>query len=164
MKTLICYSSKTGNTAKIALAIQAALPHADLFSVEDNPDPRDYDLVFFGFWVDKGTADDSSKTYMQRLNKQSVALFATLGAYPDSEHATESLENAAQLIPTCTVVDRFICQGAIDPKLIAWMSTLPEDHPHAPDAARIKRWDDAKQHPDNNDCANVAKWATALME
>ncbi len=164
MKTLICYSSKTGNIAKIAQAIHAAIPHADLHSVDENPDPNKYELIFIGFWVDKGTADDEAKKYMQRLNKQAVALFATLGVYPDSQHASDSLENAAQLMPSCNIVARFISQGTIDPKLTQSMSTLPADHPHAPDAvARIKRWEDAKDHPDGTDCANAAQWATNLM-
>ncbi|MDY0191533.1 MAG: flavodoxin family protein [Desulfuromonas sp.] len=164
MKTLICYSSKTGNTAKIAQAIQAALPHADLHSVDENPDPDNYELIFVGFWVDKGTADDKAKKYMQRLNQQTVALFATLGANPDSQHARDSLNKAAQLIPAGNIVARFICQGAIDPKLTARMSTMPEDHPHAPDAARIKRWQEAKEHPNSSDCANAAHWATTIVK
>jgi len=162
MKTLVTYSSKTGNTGKVATAIHQAIPDADIFPMEQAPDPNDYDLVFAGFWVDKGTADQKAGEYLHRICGKPVALFATLGAYPDSDHARESLDNAAALIPSCTVLDRFICQGAIDPKLISWMSQLPPEHPHAPDAARIKRWKDAESHPDETDLHNARIWAARV--
>lgn len=162
MRTLVTYSSKTGNTRKVAEAIHQAIPNADIFPMEQAPDTDNYDLIFVGFWVDKGTADDKAGQYLQGLHGKPVALFATLGAYPDSDHARESLDNAAALIPSCKVLDRFICQGAIDPKLIAWMSQLPPEHPHAPDEARVKRWKDAESRPDDSDLHNARTWATAV--
>jgi flavodoxin len=159
MKTLIVVSSKTGNTRKIAEAIAQSLPTAELYDINEAPNSNAYDLIYIGFWVDKGAADEKAKQYMNQLTDKNVALFATLGAYPDSDHAAESLLKAAQLLPSCKVLDSFICQGAIDPKLIAWMSQLPADHPHAPDDARIKRWNDAKKHPDTQDCQNASNWA-----
>lgn len=162
MKMLVTYSSKTGNTRKIAEAIHQALPEAELYPVEEAPDAHDYDLVFVGFWVDRGTADEQAAGYLRCISGKSVALFATLGAYPDSDHARESLDKAAQIIPNCLVVDRFICQGAVAPKLIAWMSQLPPEHPHAPDAARIQRWQDAERHPDETDLHNARTWAARV--
>ena len=164
MKVLITYSSKTGNTKKVAEAIKAVLPEADLLPVNKVSDASGYDLVFAGFWVDKGTADARSQMFMRKLEGQKVALFATLGAYPDSQHAVDSLQNAAELIPSCDVVDRWICQGAIDPKLIEWMMALPPEHGHSPDESRVKRWKDAESHPAENDLKNAGVWAKALLE
>ncbi len=162
MKILVTYSSKTGNTGKVAEAIHQVLPGAVLFPVEQAPNANDYDLIFVGFWVDKGTADAKAAEYLRRISGKPVALFATLGAYPDSDHARESLDKAAEMVPDCFVVDRFICQGAIDPKLIAWMSQLPPEHPHAPDEARGKRWKDAERHPDDTDLHNARSWAARV--
>lgn len=164
MKVLITVSSKTGNTRKIAEAIHAVLPEAELYNVENAPDPAGFDLIFMGFWVDKGTADEKTQTYIRKIDKKTVAIFGTLGAYPDSQHAEDSLKNVAELLPTCQIIDRFICQGSIDPKLIEWMSELPAGHPHAPDDARRKRWEDAAQHPDDNDCQTAANWAVAVRQ
>ncbi len=163
MKILVVYSSKTGNTRKIARAIADALPAADLAAVEDRPDASAYDIVFMGFWVDKGSADGAAQAYMTTIGAQHVALFATLGAYPDSQHAVDSLDNAAKLLPDAVLIDRFICQGAIDPKLIDWMKQLPPEHPHAPDEARVQRWRDAAGHPDATDCRSAADWAADLI-
>jgi len=164
MKILVTYSSKTGNTQRIAEAIHPLLPGADLYPVAQAPAAENYDLIFAGFWVDKGTADEQAARYLSRIEAKPVALFATLGAYPDSDHAQESLDNAAALIPSGRVVDRFICQGAIDPKLIAWMKQLPPEHPHAPDEARVKRWSDAETHPDQEDLAKARAWAERVIE
>jgi len=163
MKIAIVYSSKTGNTCKVAEAIAQALPTAELYAVENAPAPDAYDLIFIGFWVDKGTADKNAQPYFAGLGTKNVAIFATLGAYADSQHAQDSLNNAAALCPQATVVGRFICQGAIDPKLIAWMKTLPADHPHAPDDARRKRWSDAESHPDTTDLENARAWAAKIV-
>lgn len=159
MKTLIVYSSKTGNTRKLAYAVHIALPDAELCRVEMAPNPASYDLIFLGFWIEKGTADEKTRAYMKRLNGKKVVLFATLGAYPESKHATESLDAAAKLIPNSDVVDRFICQGAIDPELIEWMGTLPKSHGYGPTESRKKLWQDAASHPDDADLQNVSEWA-----
>ncbi len=162
MKTLIAVSSRTGNTLKIAQAIHAVLPDATLARVENIPDPVAFDLIYLGFWVDKGSADEQARAFMRKIRNQKIALFATLGAYPDSPHARESLDKAVALLPESHVADRFICQGAIDPQLIEWMKQLPGDHPHAPNAARVKRWKDAAAHPDETDCRAAATWALDL--
>lgn len=164
MKILIAFSSKTGNTRKIAESIHTALPQAALYDIDNAPDPKAFDLLYIGFWVDKGTADEKAQSYMQKIGNQNIALFATLGAYPDSIHATESLDNAESLVPDCQIINRFICQGSIDPKLIEWMNKLPPEHPHSPNEERVKRWQSASTHPDVEDCRAAADWATLAYE
>jgi flavodoxin len=164
MRVMIVYSSQTGNTRKIAEVIKKAIPDADLYPVETLPSSEDYDLVFLGFWVDKGTADKAAARYMETLVSGNVALFATLGAYPDSDHARESIFRATALIPGCRVLDSFICQGAIDPRLQERMRKLPPDHPHAVDDRRLKRWKDASSHPDEEDCLQAELWARGVLK
>ena len=104
MNILLIYSSKTGNTQKVAQAIGEALSVVPT-RVEDNPSPKGYDWIIAGFWVDRGTADGKMKAYLQKLTGQKVALFATLGAEADSEHAAKCLDNGAALLGEgCTVV------------------------------------------------------------
>lgn len=163
MKTLIVFSSKTGNTRKLAYAVHLALPDAELCRVEMAPKPDSYDLIYLGFWVENGTVDEKTQAYMERLKGKKVALFATLGAYPGSKHAKESLDAAAALLPECEVVDRFVCQGAIDPELIEWMETLPKDHGYGPTESRKKLWKDAAGHPDDADLKTAADWALGVF-
>ena len=55
MKLLVVYSSKTGNTKKVAMAIGETLG-VEPVAVTENPSPEDYDAIVAGFWVDKGTS------------------------------------------------------------------------------------------------------------
>ncbi len=165
MKTAIIYSSKTGNTKKIAEAILEGIgDKGDLFTVDDNVELANYDLVFMGYWIDKGTADAKALKFIKTITGKKVVIFATLGAYPDSQHGQDSLNNGKTLFADdCEVIDGFICQGAIDPKLTNWMKSLPLDHPHGPDEARLKRWEDASSHPDEKDLAEVKEFAKNVI-
>lgn len=60
-----------------------------------NESLSDYDCVFMGFWVDKGTADDASRKVLENLHNRHVAVFATVGVNPASSHAQDCLKNGA---------------------------------------------------------------------
>jgi menaquinone-dependent protoporphyrinogen IX oxidase len=164
MKVLIAYSSKTGNTRKLAEAIHLALPDADLCPISSAPNPDKYDLVLAGFWVEAENANEEMRGYLKKLGGKPAALFATLGAYPDSDHAAASLKAAEKEIPDANVVSTFICQGAIDPDMIEWMEHLPADDANAPTESRRKLWKDAETHPDEKDVQNAVAWAKAVVE
>lgn len=154
MKSLVVYSSLTGNTKMVAEAIVEALgENAVLAAVEENPTVESYDLVAVGFWVDRGTADRKSADYLGTIKNKRVALFATLGADPHSDHAKKSLENAAALLDASNeVVGQFICQGKVDPRLIEKMEKMfPANHPHGMNEERKARHKIASTHPDTND-------------
>ncbi|HWR06233.1 flavodoxin family protein [Sporomusa sp.] len=153
MKTLIVYSSLTGNTRKVAEAIHEVFGSAaELFPVETAPSPAAYDFVAVGFWVDRGTADKKAQDFLKTIQGKSVALFATLGAYPDSEHAADSLKNAAAFLDAGNrLVGTFICQGKIDPRLIEQFKSMPGNHPHAVTPERLARYQEAAKHPDDRD-------------
>lgn len=153
MKSLIVYSSKTGNTQKVAEAILSVMPEGtDIFPVENAPDPDGYDFIAVGYWVDRGTANTEMATYLPKIRGKKVGLFFTLGAFPDSPHAQDSFNNGVSLLGEgCEVIAKFWCQGAIDPKLTEWMSKLPANHPHSPNPERIRRWQEAAKHPDAAD-------------
>ena len=79
MRTIVVYSSRTGNTKKVGEAIAAALPEGTrAVSVQQVPaDLADYDCVFLGFWVDRGQADKDAANLLPKLRNKHVALFAT---------------------------------------------------------------------------------------
>ena len=150
MKTLIIYSSKTGNTRSIAEAIHEALPDSDILPVENAPAPEtlpgEYGMVCVGYWVDKGMPDAK------------VALFGTLGAWPDSEHARDCIRKSEALLKEPergnTVMGSFICQGKVDPRVVEMMNKVAADvHPMTPERkARLK---EAARHPDDTDRARA---------
>lgn len=165
MKILLVYSSKTGNTRKVAAAIGEALSIRPV-PVEENPAPEGYDLIIAGYWVDRGTADSKMKAYLSKLTRQQVALFATLGAEADSAHAVSCLENGAALLGAgCTVTGKFICQGKVADEMVAMMKKMfPAGHPHAITPERLARIEKAASHPDAADLAAARAYFTQLCK
>lgn len=153
MKNLVVYSSLTGNTKMIAEAIHAVLPEGtEIAPVKEAPDPSAYDFIAIGFWVDKGLPDRATLDYMERVRGKKVGIFGTLGAYPDSDHARETMRKAAERLPGCEILAQFICQGKVDPKLLAAMAKMP-GNPHPSTPEREARLAEAAKHPDAADCA-----------
>lgn len=159
MKSLVVYSSRTGNTKKVAGAIYDVLPEPkSLYAVEDAPEPEAYDFIAMGFWVDKGTADTNARSYMKRLQDKDVGLFGTLGAYPDSEHALQCREKVLDLMDGNRVRGLFLCQGKVDPELVKTMAEMVKDqpdHPHAMTPERKARLEEAAKHPNEADLDNA---------
>jgi flavodoxin len=154
-RVYIVYSSRTGNTEKVARGVFSILKREypmDIYTVDDVPIPGDADRILLGFWVDRGTADAKSLAYLSQIQGKRIGLFGTLGAYPDSDHARDVITAVGDVITKKnTLLGSFLCQGRIDPKLTERFETLPPGHPHAMDEARRKRHQDAASHPDEQD-------------
>lgn len=155
MKTLVVYSSKTGNTRMIAEAVHSVMPEGSLIHpVGTAPEPEGFDFIALGFWVDKGEPDKAMAAYMEKVKGARVGLFGTLGAWPDSDHAKESMQNAVDRVQGNEVLGAFICQGKVDPKLLAAMAKM-KNSPHPMTEERRARIAEAAKHPDENDCQNA---------
>lgn len=80
MKTLVLYSTKTGNTQKIAQAI-ASETNAELVQVA-NPGPKsdvdlaDYDLIFVGTGIRAGNPFPELVSYLNTIDLQETKTFA----------------------------------------------------------------------------------------
>jgi flavodoxin len=168
MKSMVVYSSKTGNTRKIGEAVLKALPEgSEIYDVENAPLPQCYDFIAMGFWVDKGMPDEKAKAYMAKIKDKKVGIFMTLGAYPDSEHAIQSANKAKEMLKSNEILGTFICQGRVDPQLVRWMQNLTKDnpsHPHAMDEKRRQRLAEAEKHPSSEDCENATIFFEKIIE
>jgi len=108
----------------------------------------------------------SAQKILEALTAKKVAIFATLGADPTSEHAHKCLASATELVPAHTeVVDSFICQGAVDPKLIEMMyKRFPANSPHGKNPESEARHTEAAKHPDEADLAAARAFAERVTE
>ncbi len=151
----------------IAEAIHQIMPDgSEIYPVQQAPAPDGYDFIAVGGWVDKGMPDKLTADYMQRIQGKTVGIFMTLGAYPDSDHARDSMQKAEELLKGNTVCGTFICQGKVDPKLIEMMQKMTQDnpdHPHAMDEERKGRLAEAAKHPNEQDCQNAAQKFTEII-
>lgn len=163
MKVCIIYSSCTGNTRKVAEAM-AETSGVPCFAVRNAPAPDDFDLLALGFWVRKGQPDARAQRYMERVRGKHVFFFGTLGAWPDSDHARRCLAATHALIEAGgnTVVDGFLCQGRVNPQVIA-ASQRKGGHPMS--AQRLARLREAERHPDAADLAAARlHWQRSLQK
>lgn len=154
MKALVVYSSRTGNTRKSPKPSPPFFP-----AVRSIPWTRSrarrYDLVAVGYWVDKGMPDAQAKAYLETVRDAKVALFGTLGAWPDSDHARDCIAQGEALVNAPErrnkVLGTYLCQGKVDPKIVAMMQKMASDvHPMTPE--RKARLEEAAKHPDEADC------------
>lgn len=158
-KSLVIYSSLTGNTKKVAEAVQSVIPNCDIVSIDNLPENlNEYYFTAVGYWVDRGLPDAKSKKLIKSLKNMNVALFGTLGAYPDSPHAKGCIRDSETMLKTTgknnNVLGSFLCLGKIDPKLMDYMGKFMGDtHPVTPE--RKARLMEAQTHPDNNDLENA---------
>lgn len=153
MKTLVVYSSRTGNTKMIAEAVAEAVAPCDLFPVQEAPDASAYDFVAVGYWVDKGMPDASCARYMATVKGRKVALFGTLGVDPAHDHAKGCARKGEEMMREGgnTVYGTVLSQGKIDPSVIEAMRKMAQSvHPMTPE--RVARIEAAKSHPDEEDC------------
>ena len=156
-KGLIVFSSKTGNTKKVAEAVHSSLKeNFDILPIDSIDEPIEAENLIIGFWVDKGTVDSKTEPLLKELRGKKIAYLGTLGAYPDSPHAKD-VEAAVQALTdeSNEYLGCFLCQGKIDPKLTAMFAKFPSDHPHSMDEARKKRHEEAAKHPNEEDFANA---------
>ncbi|MDR2460473.1 MAG: flavodoxin family protein [Deltaproteobacteria bacterium] len=168
MKSLVVYSSLTGNTRKIAEAIVKGLPESYVLApVEEAPAPQGYDVVFMGFWVDKGKADAKTLDYVDKLKGVKTAFFFTLGDYPNSNHADRVHHSTVVLLEDIgsTVLGGFRSQGKVDPELIEKMKQmLPPDNPHAQMTPERKaRLEEAAKHPNEEDFVKAEAFAKEIV-
>lgn len=121
MKGIIIYSSKTGNTKRMAEKIYEALKdeyEMTIKNIRDSPNIESYDFVLLGGWIDRGTLEAKSLKYLENIKNKKLGLFATLGAMPDSEHGRKVIKNLEGLLIGKESLGQYICPGLVDPKMI----------------------------------------------
>lgn len=162
MKVSILYSSKTGNTRKLAYSIANELSDFEITitDIKTMGSLPQADAYLIGYWVDKAQPNEEAKHCIEQITGKPVGLFGTLGAYAYSSHGSQSMQNAnAMLGEGCTLIGSFLCQGPVDPKLLERFKSLPPDNPHALTTEKKLRHKVAALHPNDLD----AKYAAQLF-
>ncbi|MGE4506277.1 MAG: flavodoxin family protein [Desulfovibrionaceae bacterium] len=158
MRWIVVYSSRTGNTRRVAEAARDGLADAGadvrLAAIGEAPEPAKDEAVAVGFWVDKGRPDDLARDYLlaEAGKARAVALFGTLGARPDSPHADDVRRAALELAGGEGCLGLYLCQGRIDPRLVEVMARSAH-HPMTPE--RKANIEAAAKHPDEDDLARA---------
>lgn len=159
MKVLVTYSSKTGNTKKLAEGIFDRITEdKEILPMSEVKDLEKYDVVLAGYWVDRAAPNNEAKTFLESIDNKKVGVFATLAFWADSEHAWESLRAGEAIVKEKNeVIGKFICQGKLDEKIIEMFEKLPDNNPHKTTPEKRKRYEIAKNHPSPADIAAAAE-------
>lgn len=152
MRSLIVYSSKSGNMKKLAEAVYAYLPGEKVIQpIEENPESACWDLVVVGFWLQAGKADPLATKYLEKLDRSKLFLIATHGASANSAHAKNAMAGAEKLASSCRILGSFNCQGEVNPDFLVKAQAKEPQPPWIKDAPA------AAGHPDDADIDNLLK-------
>jgi flavodoxin len=158
MKSLVVYSSKSGNTRKLAEAVYGFLDgEKTIAAIADAPDPSEFSFVAVGFWLMGGQPDPESQVFLARLKEgQNVYLFATHGAAAGSVHAENAMKKAKEIAGKVHLLATFSCPGEVSPQVIEKASRKNPQPPWLADAPA------AKGHPNANDLKMVVRMLEVL--
>ena len=154
MKYAVVYASATGNTAMLAEEIRSYMKNAEcVYFGEAKENIPAADIIFAGFWTDKGNCSDEIGNYLAGLQGQKIFLFGTAGFGGSKEYFSRILEQVKGHIPDGnTVIGTFMCQGKMPASVKARYEKMLESDP---ENERIKamliNFDQALSHPDHHD-------------
>lgn len=128
MKGFIAYSSKTGNTKRMAEYLYDALKEnrdLTLLDLKDKPDLSAYDYGLLGGWCDRALPDKAVMKVLDQAPKK-LGLFLTMGAMPDSEHGERAMEGLEKCLADHKKesLGTYLCPGKVDEKLAARIDLL----------------------------------------
>ena len=107
----ILFSSPTGNTEMLAQAIRDTLPEEDCDYFGPCKEV-DSNMLYIGFWTDKGNADANTLKVLETLKNKKIFLFGTAGFGVSEEYFQRILNNVKTSIDASnTIVGEYMCQG-----------------------------------------------------
>ena len=162
----IVYSSSTGNTKKLADTIYAVLAkeNCDYFGV-----PKEgglySEMLYIGFWTDKGNADKSTLTLLSTLKNKKIFLFGTAGFGGSEAYFQKILEHVKQSVgPSNSVFGEYMCQGKMPMTVRQQYEKMLQQPNHAPNLEMlIDNFDKALAHPDAADLDQLRKKAAEVQ-
>ena len=167
MDVQIIYTSRTGNTEKLAEAVFAAVPvkEKNVKRIEERTERDDGDLYLVGFWTDRGTAGSEILDLLGSLHGKKVALFGTCGMGNDPQYYKRILNGVAAFIPEDSeYLGGFLCQGkmpiGVRNRYVAMLREHPEDQKLN---ASVKNFDEALLHPDRKDLKAASDFVKSLF-
>ncbi len=145
----VVYNSLTGNTKMLADRISEILPNDD-----DNDD-----IVFVGFWTDKGNADSKTIEYLKLLRNKKIFLFGTCGFGGSEAYFDRILTNVKSNIDSSNeVIGEYMCQGKMPSSVRERYLKMKESDNCPPNIdALIDNFDRALSHPDEKDLEKLSQ-------
>lgn len=144
----VVYNSLTGNTKMLADTIKNVL--------HDNDND---DIVFVGFWTDKGNADSKTIEYLKLLRNKKIFLFGTCGFGGSEAYFDRILTNVKSNIDSSNeIIGEYMCQGKMPSSVRERYLKMKESDNCPPNIdVLIDNFDKALSHPDEKDLEKLSQ-------
>ncbi|MCD7929562.1 MAG: flavodoxin family protein [Clostridiales bacterium] len=165
MEFFVLYSSRTGNTEKVAEAIFDALPGRSklIEPVEDYDGTENPGLVFLGFAVNRGSCPMDVTDVLEKLEGKRLALFATCGM-GDEAYQQRIRHNIDVWMPDDYIdLGFFCCQGAISPAFLKEMREHEDSFSPQMLEAMEAQQQKSVGHPDAADLDRARQFAKEVL-
>ena len=167
MRYAVLYSSGTGNTEQVARSIYAALPAGEARLEAVGPDTAvpEEEVLFLGFWTDKGVCPPAMQALFAKLSGKQVALFGTAGFGGSQGYFDAILQRTQALLPAGNIVlGGWMCQGRMPAAVRVRYEAMAAQNPDDPKPASfLANFDHALSHPDQSDLAAASAFAAEMV-
>ena len=154
MKYSIVCNSKTGNTKMLSDAIKDHLDRSDcIYFGEPSTKALNADIIYVGFWTDKGCCNKECKEFLGKLDNKKVFLFGTAGFGEDNTYFDKIMNKTKSYLPkSAELIGTYMCQGKM-PMSVRERYEKMKKVPGLPmDIDKmIANFDKALTHPDKKD-------------
>ena len=150
----IVFSSVTGNTRQLAEAIRESLPETgcDYFGL-CSAEALKSEMLYVGFWTDKGNADEASLALLKTLKSKKIFLFGTAGFGESEAYFQKVLDRVKESIDESnSIIGTYMCQGKMPMVVRERYEKMRQQPNPAPNLdGLIRNFDRALTHPDDHD-------------
>ena len=169
MKIHLFISSLTGNTLKIANALEERLiATGHIVTKQDSNEIRQpkviADFYILCFWTRRGSLDMDSFKILKQFKDSPIIAVGTCGHYPDSEYAYRTKSYINGIINTSNAcLGVFLSQGAVMLESTNRRRKLPPNRPHYLDDEGYARHLESQNHPDLADIENAFQFVLTQL-
>ena len=123
------------------------------------------DVVFVGFWCDKGSCSPAVQHFLQGLAGKRVFLFGTCGFGESDEYFAQILDRVRAYLPAdAQCIGGAMCQGKMGVGVKRRYEVMLEKDPENAQARMlIDNWNKAQSHPNEGDFSRIAAAAKEAL-
>lgn len=161
MTYAVVFSSNTGNTRLLAEQIQKEKGDEKCaYFGEPNLQALEADVLYVGFWTDKGCCDEKAGDFLTKIHNKKVYLFGTAGFGKAESYFEKILKKAEQKIPKYNVIGKgFMCQGKMPYAVRKRYEDILRENPQDERIKMlIENFDMALIHPNEMDFHQLKEW------
>ena len=124
------------------------------------------DVVFVGFWCDKGSCSPAVQHFLQGLVGKRVFLFGTCGFGESDEYFAQILDRVRTYLPAdAQYIGGAMCQGKMGMGVKRrYEGMLEKDPENAQARMLIDNWNKAQSHPNKDDVSRIAAAVKEALE